>query len=146
MPPQFIVLHTTEGRDSRAFLTTTPGSGVSCHRLIRTGERIYKILPDDVVAWTQGPARVGAFGTWGRLNMNDVSLSIELEHLSIAAMAYPTDVIAKTAAQCLSWWSEYGLIPIVYHWQIQSNKSDPPAWPYERFQHELLAGLRYALK
>ncbi len=94
-PIQFIVLHTTEGHDSRRYLSTDPSSQVSCHRLIRTNERIYKILPDNYVAYCQGPARVGRFGMFRQPNMNEVSLSIELEHHHLTRKGYPTDLLEK---------------------------------------------------
>jgi hypothetical protein len=61
--------------------------------------------------------------------MNEVSLSIELEHHHLTRKGYPTDLLEKTALQITEWWGLYGLLPVVYHSQIQSNKHDPAEFP-----------------
>src|SRR6187549_3935790 len=57
---RFIFLHDTDtssdgnGLNSLAWLSTIPGSKVSCTRYIPKRGPIYKLMPDAIVPWTNG--------------------------------------------------------------------------------------------
>lgn len=129
---QAIWLHSTVGRDSRAWLTTTPGSNASAHRLIGKDGTIYKLVPDDVAAWTEGPA------VWYdppaiKTNPNRTGLSIELENLNTGVDPYPVPQLVSCARQIVEWWGLYGWLPLIYHRYLQPDKSDPAGFPRSQF-------------
>lgn len=129
---EFIFLHDTEGADSRAWLSTAPGSQVSCHRLIARDGTIYKIVPDEQVAWTQGRGYMGGLGY--NYTLNERSLSIEFENLGTRkAEAYPVAQLTAGARQVVEWWGLYGFLPIMYHAMVDPNRRDPWAFPRNLF-------------
>lgn len=120
-----IILHSTEGSDSRAWLSRTSSPPVSIHRLIRRqpGEH-YKILPDTRVAWHAGS------GVWGNYKVNDVTLGVELERQG--SQGYTEYQLDEAAALIVEWWSLYGFIPLMGHGQVDPwRRSDPVGldWP-----------------
>jgi N-acetyl-anhydromuramyl-L-alanine amidase AmpD len=146
LPARLIVIHATGGTDSRAWLSTTSWPPVSCHRLIGKAGELYKMVPDDVMAWTQGPARIGPWGRLASHNVNEIALSIELENLNDGKDEYPLHQVAVCAAQCFEWWGANGLIPIVGHEFIQANKTDPKGFPWLEFYQamtDLMLGSSY---
>lgn len=150
---RWIVLHHTGGTDSKLWLSRTSplDKPVSVQRLItKRGENI-KIAGDDEVAWTQGPARIGAlprYNPQGVLleSVNDWALAIEFENLGDGRDPYPAAQLDMGAAQCVEWWGAYGLIPIVAHAWIQADKNDPLGFPWDDFYHRLWARLKAVAK
>lgn len=106
-----IILHSTEGSDSRDWLSKTSLPPVSIHRLIRRapGEH-YKILPDNRVAWHAGS------GKWGNYQLNDVTLGVELERQG--SQRYTEYQLEEVSALTVEWWGLYGFIPVMGHGQV----------------------------
>lgn len=146
---RYIVLHHTGGIDSRLWLSrTSPLSNpVSVQRLItKLGENI-KITADDEVAWTQGPARIGAlplYNAQGVLleSVNDYALAIEFENLGDGHDPYPPVQLDMGAAQVVEWWGAHGFIALVGHNWIQANKHDPAGFPWDDFHRRVWARLK----
>jgi N-acetyl-anhydromuramyl-L-alanine amidase AmpD len=101
-PPTWIVWHSTEGTDSRAWLSITPGSGVSIHKLIRP-EGVYSLVAPRDTAWHCGTC---AFpdGT-PFVDANARTLGVEIEHLGDApySRADYTALAHTTAGWCFSY-------------------------------------------
>lgn len=146
---RFIVLHHTGGTNSGKWLSTTSMPPVSVQRLITKSGEIIKIVPDHLVAFTQGPARVGRLprSVNGRVveTVNEWALGIELENLGNGKDPYPMAQVDSCAEQCVEWYGAYGALAIVAHGWIQTNKNDPLGFPwhdfYARFFHHLKAVL-----
>lgn len=138
-----IVLHSTEGSDSRAWLSRTSSPPVSIHRLIRRapGEH-YKILPDTRVAWHAGS------GVWGNYRINDVTLGVELERAG--SQGYTEYQLDEAAALIVEWWGLYGFLPLMGHAQVDPwRRSDPVGldWTdlYRRIWIRLIAAGEHGL-
>ena len=138
---RFIVLHSTGGTDSRAWLTRTSVPPVSIHRLIRKSGSLYKIVPDHEVAWHCGPAQVGPI-PHHPYSLNNYSLGIELENLNTGRDPYPVAQVEVCAMQVLEWWGLYGALPIVAHGWVQRGKSDPAGFSWDFFYDRLFTYLR----
>lgn len=138
-----IILHSTEGSDSRAWLSTTSQPPVSIHRLIRRGQgEHYKILPDTRVAWHVGGGKLGNYA------LNDVTLGIELERQG--AQGYTEYQMDEAAALIVEWWGLYGFLPVIGHGQVDPwRRSDPVnfSWPdlYRRIWIRLIAAGEHGL-
>lgn len=139
----FIFLHHSGGTNSVAWLSTTSSPPVSCHRLISRIGVIYKIVPDHLVAFTQGPADIGPIPENGE-NANQRGLSIEFENLG-NGQDWPDAQLKSGAKQVVEWWGAYGWLPILYHRQVQANKNDPYGFPRERFDRYVLDYLKQVL-
>lgn len=143
---RWIVLHHTGGTDSRKWLSTTSQPPVSVQRLItKVGQNI-KIVPDHEVAFTQGPAQIRNLPRQqgGRTveTVNEWALAIEFENLGNGKDPYPLVQLDMGARQCVEWWGAYGLLPIVGHGWIQTNKNDPAGFPWEQFYQLMLKHLK----
>src|SRR5204862_8324577 len=101
---RYVFIHATGGTNSLNWLSTTsPASKpVSCHRLIAKDGRIYKVVPDEKTAYTQGPAEIGPLPEQGQ-NANNWALSIELENLDNGRDPYPAAQLDAAAAQVVEW-------------------------------------------
>jgi N-acetyl-anhydromuramyl-L-alanine amidase AmpD len=146
---RFVVLHSTGGTDSKLWLSRTSplAHPVSCHRLISKTGQIIKIVGDDEIAWTQGFARVGPLPRKNEQgvyieSMNNWSLSIELENLDDYHDPYPIVQITACVNQVAEWIGAYGLLPIVAHAWIDSEKHDPAGFDWPDFYARLWARLR----
>ena len=136
----------TRAINSGAWLSTTSSPPVSVQRLItKAGENI-KIVADHDVAFTQGPARVKNLprSSNGRVveTVNEWALAIEFENLGNGKDPYPMAQIDMGARQCVEWWGAYGLLPIVGHGWIQTNKNDPLSFPWLDFYARMLHHLK----
>jgi N-acetyl-anhydromuramyl-L-alanine amidase AmpD len=129
---RWIFLHATGGVNSLNWLSTTSphDTPVSCHRLIAKDGTIYKIVPDDKVAYTQGPSVAGPVPGNGE-NMNQWALSIEMENLDNGHDPYPVTQVRACALQVVEWIGAYGFIPIVAHAWMQRDKHDPLGFPWD---------------
>jgi N-acetylmuramoyl-L-alanine amidase len=145
MPPQFIVLHHTGPWPALNWLTINRDSDVSCHRYIEPGKPIYKVVPDTMVANCAGFADVGPWSDVGGANFNLVSLHIEMAYNPLKDRGYAHDIIFMAACQTLEWFGLYGLLPILYHKQVDSRKSDPANFPRQEYDTLLLRGIRLAM-
>lgn len=135
---EFIFLHSTEGVDSRKWLTTDPQSNVSCHRLIRrTKGEHYKCMDDLVVANTQGGGTIGEYRPGKLRNLNTVGLSIELERHG--TQGYTQWQFRECILMCAEWWGRYGPIPILSHKVVDpTRRRDPVRFDWPLFRRELL--------
>lgn len=122
-----IILHSTEGSDSRAWLSTTSNPPVSIHRLIRRAEgEHYKILPDSRVAWHAGS------GKWGNYALNDVSLGWELERQG--NQGYTEYQMSEVTALTVEAWGRYGFLPVMGHGQVDPwRRSDPVRFDWQHY-------------
>lgn len=84
LPIRYIVLHSTDGVDSRAWLSEwnrkheTAQNDVSTHYLIQRDGAIYRIIADEKRAWHVGVAEMPN----GETDGNSCAIGIELEHLN----------------------------------------------------------------
>lgn len=147
---QYIILHATGGTDSRAWLSTTSplSAPVSVHRLITKNGDVYGIVNDDVTAYHAGFAMVGPIGPdrnaqgQQKVNMNTVSLGIELENLNTGKDPYPTAQLQSLVNTLINWWSAYGYLPMLTHKQTDTRKVDPAGFPWTDFYKMLYTTLR----
>lgn len=131
---RWIFLHATGGTNSLNWLSTTsPASKpVSCHRLIAKNGTIYKIVPDHLIAYTQGPSVAGPVPANGE-NMNQWALSIELENLDNGRDPYPATQVRSCALQIVEWWGAHSFPAVVAHAWMQADKHDPLGFPWADF-------------
>lgn len=116
--------------DSREWLSKTSNPPVSVHRLGRYG-KLYKIVPDHKVAWTQGFTCFDSVHGHD-IDPNRVSLSYEIENNNIGEPYSDID-LGLCADQCVEWIGAYGWLPILYHMNCDYRKSDPYGFPREKF-------------
>lgn len=132
IPVQLICLHDTVGTDSLDLLSRQPGSKKSAHRLIKRDGTNYILVNREDTAWTNGPSQwFTAPGT--RAHQLSAYLTIEMEHLHSQDPSWPAAQVHAAALTCTYWWSIYGFIPIVSHWNVQANKQDPQGFPWPVF-------------
>jgi hypothetical protein len=133
---RYIVRHTTQGTDSRGWLTN-PASRVSAHYLVR-GTEVYQLVRENDTAWHAGRI-VGTPTTpiyTGRIigydngqpiwdpNPNDESIGIEME--GYAAELLDADTLGTTVALIRDIRSRHGELPMVDHAQLSpGDRSDP---------------------
>ena len=117
---------------------------MSAHRLIAKNGTIYKIVPDDEVAWHAGPATVGRLPSDGYTINND-SLGLELENLNDGRDPYPVKQMDSCVSQVVEWYGKYGALPIVGHGWIQSNKYDPLDFNWPLFYSLLFVRLKVVI-
>ncbi len=143
VPLRYIVMHTTEGTDSRGWLSSSPASDVSIHYLVREDDT-YAIVLEEAAAWHAGrivgtPTTPAYTGTWEDIyengvligggwtvNPNDESIGIELEGhaadaISPAIFERAVNLIADIRAR------HPGLaLPLVAHYELSpGDRSDP---------------------
>lgn len=137
---EFIFIHSTEGVDSRDWLTINPDSkGASAHRLIRraNGEH-YKLMGDDVIANAQGFGVIGEYKPGKVKNLNRVGLAVELERFG--QQGYTDWQYRELIRLCGEWWGLYGPLPILSHKVVDpTRRSDPVRFDWVRFRRGLLA-------
>ncbi len=117
-----IVLHTTQGTDSRTWLTET--GNVSSHYLVRESD-VYRLVSEDDAAWHAGSV-VGDPTTplYDGTNPNLWTIGIEIE--GYAAQPLSAEAIASTAALIRDIWQRRGALPLVAHAHLSpGNRSDP---------------------
>lgn len=141
MPPQFIVLHHTGAWPALGWLTTDVRSDVSCHRYVQPGIKICKVVPDDCIAYCAGFADVGPWSDAFGANFNTVSLHIEMCYDPNKDTSWNRGVILSGACQCVEWIGRYGLLPIVYHSQVDRRKDDPAHFPRGTFDYMVARGI-----
>lgn len=133
-----IVLHATVGSfaSARSWLCS-PSSGVSSHYLISKDCQILQLVSDDLRAHHAGVS------AWqGVADVNDFSLSIELENNSTGSDPYPPPQLAALHWLVTKLLAEHHLTPqaIITHAQCAlpaNRKSDPAGFPLELFRASL---------
>lgn len=132
--PKVIILHATAGVDSRAWLTRTSVPPVSVHRLIPKNGLIYKLVPDELVAWGCGFGHLGPWYPGSKHGgCNAIALQIELENQDIQGDLYTPAQIYSTVLQCAEWSRMWGPLPVLGHFHIDENKKDPAWFPWGQF-------------
>lgn len=129
VPLKYIVLHTTQGTDSRTWLTKT--GGVSAHYLIRES-RVYRLVDEDNVAWHAGLI-VGNPTTplYTGEDPNEESIGLEME--GFAASRLSDELVQTTADLIKDIWKRRGPLPPVAHSHLSpGNRSDPGTENYAR--------------
>jgi N-acetyl-anhydromuramyl-L-alanine amidase AmpD len=138
-----IILHATVGglESSLDWLTVNPNSRVSVHRLIYSDGTIYKIAPDTRACNHVGNSKMGR-----TLNLNPMSLGIELVNRNDRIDAFDPLQVEACALQVREWWGLYGALPILTHAQVDTKgKTDPRGFPMAAFYTRLFARLRDVL-
>lgn len=145
LPVGLIVMHATAGTDSAAWLSTTSPvpHQVSTHVLVRRDGVIIRLVPDNMVAFHAGPAVIGSNTLPSRTNPNRFSLGIELENTNTGKQNYPLAQIASAANMVAWWYNLYGVLPILAHHAIQTDKTDPFVFPWDTF-YKVLASILIA--
>jgi N-acetyl-anhydromuramyl-L-alanine amidase AmpD len=131
---RWVFLHATGGTNSLDWLSTTSPADkpVSCHRYIPKDGTIYKIVPDEHTAYTQGPSQIGPLPSHLQ-NANNWSLSIEMENLDNGHDPWTAAQVKACALQVVEWWGAYGFLPVVAHSWMQADKHDPLGFPWQTF-------------
>jgi N-acetyl-anhydromuramyl-L-alanine amidase AmpD len=140
----WIVLHSTQGIDSRAWLSTTSDPPVSIHKLGRH-DGIYSIVEPAHTAWHCGVTLPGYE------HANERSLGYEIEspnHNGEAQVPY-TDQDYNQAAHAIAGWMfsyHLGWERVVRHADIAfppGRRTDPDGFDMARLQREVYAWLRF---
>jgi N-acetyl-anhydromuramyl-L-alanine amidase AmpD len=146
-----IILHSTVGDDSTDWLSTSSplSNPVSVHRLIKRDGHILKIVSDDVIAFHAGFVKCGPYFPGSAAGNGNDTLGIELENSNgmkgRAYQSYPEAQLLACARQVVEWWGAYGWLPLLYHRQVDTRKSDPVGFPEDTFQRILTNVVRSAL-
>jgi N-acetyl-anhydromuramyl-L-alanine amidase AmpD len=141
---EWVVVHSTQGRDSRKWLSTTSDPPVSIHKLGR-GDGIYSIVPPAHTAWHAGVCLPGYE------HMNERSLGYEVESLNhdgIAQTPYTDQDYNQAAHTVAGWLFSYGLPweRVVRHADIAAppgRRTDPDGLDMARLQREVAAWVRF---
>ena len=129
VPLRYIVLHTTEGTDSRTWLTET--GNVSAHYLVR-GSVVYRLVDEDNEAWHAGIISGDpTTDLYTGVNPNEESIGVEIE--GFAAQPLTNESIQTTAALIKDIWFRRGPLPLVAHYHLSpGNRTDPGEANYTR--------------
>lgn len=119
---RYIVIHTTEGVDSRTWLTLT--GALSAHYLVQE-DQVYRLVGEEWTAWHAGKI-VGTPTTplYDGTNPNEQSIGIEME--GYAANLLSPATLTATAALIRDIRSRRGDLPLVNHAELSpDDRSDP---------------------
>lgn len=142
---EFIVVHNTEGRDSRKWLSSTSAPDpVSIHKLVRR-EGVYSIVPPAHTAWHAGNCMLPYTA------MNARSLGVEIESINHDGQAQEpyTDNDYNFTAQTVAGWMFSYAVPwerVLRHADIAAppgRRHDPSGLDWARLQRETYAWLRF---
>lgn len=141
---EYIICHNTEGRDSRAWLSTTSDPPVSIHKLVRH-DGVYSIVEPAHTAWHCGETIPGYS------NMNPRSLGVEVESINSGGKCqepYSDSDYNYTAHTVAGWMFSYA-IPwehVLRHADIADppgRRHDPSGLDMARLQREVYAWQRF---
>jgi N-acetyl-anhydromuramyl-L-alanine amidase AmpD len=99
---------------------------------------IFKIVPDELIAWGAGFGHLGRWyegSPWG--GINEVALQIELENDDKQGSMYPVTQIRSCVLQVAEWLRAYGPMPILGHFHLDEAKKDPAWFPWSGFSYQL---------
>ncbi len=137
--PQVIVLHTTGGPSAESALSwfDQTKSGVSSHVVIDKDGTVYRVVPDDRVAWHAGVSKFD-----GHTDVNKISLGVEMVGLNV--QTYPPAQLQACAQWCAEKCKFYGIAldHIVGHKDVAlpvGRKSDPENFPWDTWRPMLAA-------
>ena len=122
-PIRYIVLHTTQGTDSRGWLTN-PNSQVSAHYLIQRSA-VYQLVREQDCAWHAGII-VGTPTTplYDGSNPNLESIGIEMEGFAADLLDPQTITAAVLLIEDIR--TRHGALPLVSHSELSpGNRTDP---------------------
>lgn len=159
-PIVMIVAHATVGWDSRSYLQNGGGitRKVSCHCLVQkfpravkdtvdvgdgtflgNGAVVYRMVPDNMVANHAGfsTARVNGITYHPNgINVNQVSLGVEIENLQNGNDPYSEDQLLAFGWVCWNWRNLWGPIPVLRHGDIDpTRRSDPIGLSVESIEY-----------
>lgn len=140
---QLIVMHSTEGTNSLRWLRQDSMPAVSCHVLVARNGMRYRIVRDDDTAWHAGRSSVSIYTPSAEVNVNHVSLGLELEHKTGFHRAYPEAQVVSAVEQVVEWFGAHGWLPIVGHGTVDHRKRDLAGFPWFQFASLLGRGISY---
>lgn len=124
-PIRYIVMHTTEGTDSRGWLTSAESS-VSCHYLEREDDE-YQLVRDEDTAFCAGRI-VGTPTTPLYLggNPNDESINIEAEMFARDDITLRPITFNRVLGRIRNLRLKFGPLPLIGHFELSpGDRSDP---------------------
>jgi N-acetyl-anhydromuramyl-L-alanine amidase AmpD len=136
--PSMLVMHATGGstESARSWFRSRK-SGVSSHYIIDKDGTIYRELPESAIAYTVGRSR------WqGRTNLNDESISIELENADNYLDPYPKEQYNAAVELAKEIIARYHIQSenVVSHGEVaipKGRKHDPAGFDMERFKYDV---------
>jgi hypothetical protein len=133
---RYIVLHTTEGTDSRTWLTET--GNVSANYLIQRST-VYQLVPEEYAAWHAGRI-VGTPTTplYDGVNPNLESIGIEME--GFADQLLESDTLNAAADLIRDIRARRGPLPLVNHGELSPGDRHDPGTRNRAAIDALLAG------
>lgn len=140
----WIVIHSTQGRDSRAWLSTTSDPPVSIHKLGRH-DGIYSIVAPAHTAWHCGLTIPG----YEHANERSLGYEIESPNTEGKCQTPYTDQDYNQAAHAVAGWMysyKLGWERVVRHAAIAAppgRRTDPDGLDWARLQRETYAWLRF---
>lgn len=127
--PVAIIAHGTAGKDSREYLRTGGGRGVSIHSLIRKDGIIYRMVPDARGANHAG-ATTSSFTLNGRTYtgglVNRATLGFELENLQDGRDPYTEPQLLAMGRQIAEWRAQWGNLPVLRHGDLDPTRRRDP--------------------
>lgn len=127
--PVAIIAHGTAGKDSRAYLQSGGGRGVSIHVLIAKSGTIYRMVPDQRGANHAGAA-TSSFTLHGRTYtgglVNRATLGFELENLQDGRDPYTEPQLLAMGWQIAHWRALWGALPVLRHGDLDPTRRRDP--------------------
>lgn len=133
-PVRCIVLHADASATESGTLSwmASKESGVSYHVLIGRKGEVYRLVPDDRVAWHAGKSE------WkGEPMVNAFSLGLAFGNRNDGQEPYTAEARAAAVVLCAAWCRQYQLTPdaITTHALIApGRKTDPLGFPLDGFR------------
>jgi hypothetical protein len=136
---RLLIIHATAGKNSLNWLLGNE-RGTSIHILIDKQGKTKRLVRDDRGANHAGYSEVTLDGVhYGRahnvINVNAISLGIELENLNDGKDPYPDIQLEECARWIIYWRSLYPKLHLRFHREIDTQgKSDPKGITHEQLQ------------
>ena len=141
-PIELIILHATVGEFGGAVNWLCTGKRpdpTSAHYVIAKDGRIAQLVPEHDIAWHAGTS------SWkGKIGINFRSIGIELENLNDGKDPYTEPLLESALFIVNRACKQYGISPdsVIGHNDIAPDrKTDPLAFPWDRFRESLAANL-----
>ena len=129
-----IVLHADASATESGTLSwmASPESGVSYHVLVGRDGALYRLVPDDRVAWHAGRSE------WkGEPMVNGFSLGLAFSNRNDGVEPYTAEARDAARVLCAAWCRQYNLTPdaITTHAIVApGRKDDPRGFPLDTFR------------